>query len=217
MKCLFISLLIGGILFSSCSDYSNSYSLSPQRKRVDLLNPIQGQISRYEMFRACGSAFERTGDTLILEVVERDGIAYFEERFSDASPIKSLDWARTIKSYPVHLENNRLYFPGRDDSFLFWFYDSDFLDLRPSQHVSLELDECYFDFPSHFYEKRKTGFVGQFQLGPDLILDSWLSPAGPGYKNSFLLFTERELHMSFFLNISFSRGFRLIHPGMDQI
>ncbi|MEL6254339.1 MAG: hypothetical protein AAFR87_20190 [Bacteroidota bacterium] len=213
----FFLFFIGGMLLSSCINYSDSYTLSPQRKRVDLLNPLPGQISRYEMFRACGSGFGLTGDTLILEVEEKEGVIYFKERFSQTSPIRSFEFGRAFKEYPVYSENKRLKFASREDSFLFWFYQSDYLDLAPAQPIPIEIQECSFDFPTQFYEKQQIGSVEQFRIGFYLLLDNLIAVGGPQERSSFLLYSQRELTMSFYLKISFSRGFRLIHPGMDRL
>ena len=217
MKCICILSILGGIFFSSCTDFSREHVIKPQRKRVDLRDPQPGQISYYEMFRACGSSHESTGDTLKLEVIERDGFLYFQEGFTKASPIRSLEWAKEIRTYAINSDGKQFNFPSKSSSFLFWFYEPEHLNLNPAKPTPLIIEECSFDFPETFYEERFIGLVPEFRMASYILLDQWFSPASLSYRNSFLLYTSDELHMSFFLSISFSRGFRLIHPGMDRI
>ncbi|MDW3647603.1 MAG: hypothetical protein R8P61_11095 [Bacteroidia bacterium] len=216
MKGLHFSV-IGGILLSACTNFSNNFSVSPQQERVDLLNPKPGQVSRYEMFMACTSSYKSTGDTLLLEVIEKNGALYYQESFTQASPIKSLAWGNEVKSYPIRLEGSQLHFPPEVNSFLWWFLDREFLDLVPKNPISMEIRECSFHFPGHLFEDKKIGFVPEFRLASYVLLDQWICPGNPNLTNSFFLYTQGELQISFFINISFSRGFRLIYQGMDRL
>ncbi|MDW3647604.1 MAG: hypothetical protein R8P61_11100 [Bacteroidia bacterium] len=213
-KLLFLAILLFSI--SACVNYEESYSLSPEWYRIDLSNPIPGQISYYERFEGCISSFELTGDTLKLQITEKEGVLFLRESFTKNSPIRKSVSGRRIVEYPLYSVKNQLYLPERNRSKLFWFYESDYLHLKPKESISMYQQSCLVMLGNEIFTGNETGYIDRFEIGPYVLANQHVVSCEPNYLYSYLFYNHRELEMSYYLNAFGRKGFKLINADLPQ-
>ncbi|MEJ2004517.1 MAG: hypothetical protein P8X57_06035 [Cyclobacteriaceae bacterium] len=133
---------------------------------INLLEPRKDQRSyflRYEGDCDSYSNVRYTGDTLLLEVIERNGALFMREKFTKGSPLYKQNASGIV--YPVTVRENYLLLPDRVSSALFFFYGSDTLRTNPGNPVQLSQLGCRIRFNDELFTGNEIGRISDFHIG----------------------------------------------------
>ena len=201
---------------NSCVSYEVDFQLSPEWYQIDFQNPIPGQTSYYEKFEGCISGFELTGDTLKLQLVEKEGVLFLQESYTKMSPIREHSWGRKIITYPFYSVENVLHIPEREESQLFWFYENDFIYLDPDSTAHMLQEACVLTLDGEFFNGNEIGWVDNFELGPYHVENKYVVSCVPDLSFSYLLYDQHELSMSHTMSTNGRWGFGLVKADLPH-
>lgn len=166
MKSL-LSLLAIIITLSSCSKIINKdpvdrLTIEPMAENaVDFSNLVDGQESIYEGYYYSCDDDENiiiSNNIIFLGVVQKEGKWFFTES-------RDLDGIRTLMTeYEVIPSENMLRIPERTNSSLFYFYDSDKIDLNPEEILDIEQEGCVFSDGAETFDGEAIGFTPNFDF-----------------------------------------------------
>jgi hypothetical protein len=144
MKLSKFCLLITLIGLMSCAKDDAPIIPDPEPSaELNLKNLSEGQTASYvRLDGICGfdDMFNYTQDTLILEIIDQDGDLYFQESFTEGSPL--YEFNPDPVAYPVIKEQDMILIPERDRSTLFFFYGNDTIKTAPQHEITLVQESC---------------------------------------------------------------------------
>lgn len=211
-----IAFLSMALLLSNCVNYQEEIQLSPEWYRIDMSNPIPGQTSFYERFTGCNDRFELSGDTLKVQVIEKEGVIFLRESFTKHSPGRAYDWGRKKVEYPFYSVKNKLYMPKREESQLFWFYASDYLHLKPEEAIPMRQNSCVVNIGDEIFTGNEIGFIDKFEIGHYRLENMHVVSCVPDYLYSYLFHDHKELKMSVFFSAFGRQGYSLINAELPS-
>ena len=135
---------------------------------ISFSNPKVNQISCYVEYKATchlgNSSYFYTGDTLIVKVIEENSNLKFMEYFTPKSP-SFLNGTIEAVTYPVHVNQEYLLIPERQQSDLFFFYGNDTIWTKPDHDVILEQNGCFFYHDSNLFIGEEIGLAEEIKFG----------------------------------------------------
>ncbi len=170
---------------------------------VDLGNPQVGQKTYFQGFiTLCESLeedFEYTGDTLILEVFERENEYFFGEYFTPHSGTYLDSQVHDTTYYPFKVAESFILLPERSRSTLFFFYGNDTLRLNPPSRAALVQEDCYLQLEGEVFDGDEIGKVRKIELGEIKINDKTAVSCIPLIfdLDAYLVYDSKELHLSY--------------------
>ncbi len=163
-----------------------------------------GQKSRYIRYEFdCvngPSSFQWTGDTLQLEVTEREGHLYFNESVTASSPLYKGGFFVDTVSYLIEQETGYLVIPQRDLSALFFFYGADRLNLRYQlyERPLLQQKECMLMLAGVPFAGDELASIHRFDLGDIHLNDKTVVSCVPTVWNleAYLFYDQNQLFLT---------------------
>lgn len=141
-----------------------------QSNTLDLSNPKEGQKTYYQMYQSnCENLekdFEYPGDTLVVEVMKKNGEWIMAEYLTDYSTTEGP--RDTTYNLFVPMDAYVL-LPNRWTSRLFYFYGNDTLNLKPNNRSNLIQNSCRLEISGETFVGNEIGKLDQFEL-PNLKL-----------------------------------------------
>jgi len=141
--------------------------------------------------------FEFTGNTLTLSIIEKDSKLYAKEEFY--YPVTDTTW---VVDYEVYNEGKFIVIPERLNSWLFYFYDNDRIDLEPESRIDLNQDACQIFHSDKVFEGNAIGALDKFELGEISETDLSLVSCEPIFdEEAYLMYSENTLIASHSINL----------------
>lgn len=135
----------------------------PLANRIDFQNPVVGQKNQYLTYWGKCGELQPTGDTLVLRInaIAGDSL-YMQEGYTTGSPSYSLlplqisaKWSKDVLEIAADV---------RVQSALFYFYGSDFLQLRQEHDKKLIQQNCLLQDDTALFAGDAIGRVTQFRI-----------------------------------------------------
>ncbi|MEM8908104.1 MAG: hypothetical protein AAGD05_09690 [Bacteroidota bacterium] len=147
--------------------------------------------------------FTYTGDTLIIEVIEKDGQLAFQESYSPGSPIyQSNPYYQDPKIYPVEQQGELIFLRDRANSDLFFFYGNDTLQVNPAHDVALEQYGCLLLQENTPFIGNDIAQLGRFQVGDIVQTNKTAVSCVPIIDlDAYLIYDQNQLYQSHTINI----------------
>ena len=165
-KTKILTLVFSIILLSCSEDKISSNFIVDSNHGLDLKNIEVGNKSTYVMYSSeCGSNFQFTGDTLLVEITENIEGIFMTETFTDGSILEG------SRSHKIEPHNDYLLVPNRGNSNLLFFYGNDTIFLEREPSVALHQEDCQLFTSSSQFVGDEIGQVERFTVGPIIIED----------------------------------------------
>lgn len=195
---LFFSLML---LTLSCSKEDPINTKPIDTTVVNFSNLQVGQKSFYQFYTTkCDSLeqeFSYSGDTLVIEVIEREANLAIREYFTENSPRYINGINTEAVEYIVKPSKDDLILPQRENSNLFFFYGNDTLRLRPDQLVNLEQNDCKLHLSDNPFTGNDVGTVESFTIGDITQRNKIAASCVPFFDlDAYLIYDENQLSMS---------------------
>ncbi|MEM7162881.1 MAG: hypothetical protein AAF487_10635 [Bacteroidota bacterium] len=171
--------------------------------QIDLSNPKVGQISCYVEYNAAcalgNSSYSFSQDTLIVKLIEQDGVLHFMEYLSYHSP-SHLDGSFGNPIYhPVIFENDYMLIPERQRSELFYFYGNDTVHIDPVHDLDLNQNGCYLYHPTgEQFVGEEIGFSDEVEFGMINKQEKTVVSCVPTILNldAYIVYDRSSIHVS---------------------
>ena len=197
-----ILLLIGILAFTfSCSTKKEDPFLPEPDNLVNFSDLREGQQTTYIRYTTkCDSLedlFQYTGDTLILEVVSRNDSLFFKETVTVYSPLYLNGQFTEPVEYPVTLLEDKIYIPERFSSALFFFYENDYIYLKPQHDVDLVQEGCRLMQEGQPFIGNDIGALTSFEIGNIKVNDKTSISCEPLEDlDAYLIYDNEHLEVS---------------------
>ena len=200
------------MLLSACTKENQ---LNPDADPIDFSNLKVGQQSVFQQYRtSCDDPdgdFQYTGNKLLLEVTERNGLMYLTEELLRESPgyIRSRDNTLSMR---IESQGDRVLIPERDRSRIFFFYANDTIWLQPRQQVQLIQKDCQLIQNEDPFIGNDIGSVTNFKVGEVDHRDKKAVSCVPMDLNidAYLIYDEKQLYVS---HVIYSSGI----PSLNDV
>lgn len=143
MKNLAMLMLVLSLVWTACSKKDDNILPVPDASKINLSDLRIGQKSTYvgyEMTCSDTPILTYTGDTLNVEVIEKDGNLFLRETFTKHSPMIAIHPDGT--TYSVSANSDFLLLKDRAGSRLFYFYANDTLHIDPAHSTDVHQVGC---------------------------------------------------------------------------
>ncbi|MEL6589561.1 MAG: hypothetical protein AAFQ68_05750 [Bacteroidota bacterium] len=200
MKHLATFILLPLIALSACQPILEPSPI-PETDWVDFAKPEVGQSTYFVRYTTdCNKidrAFQYTGDTLVLSVVEAGSSITLEERFTPGSPFFKDGLVEPLR-YDITTTGDYALLTDRWNSALFFFYGNDTLRLSADHSAVLEQDVCRLSIEDENFIGNEIGRLSKFEIGPLKQRNKTAVSCVPVILNldAYLIYDKNHLHMS---------------------
>ncbi len=164
----------------------------------------------------CGlpESYGYTQDTLVLEVFEENSQLQFREYFTYGSPLFETSPDPII--YPVHIHENFILIPEREQSTLFFFYGNDTIFTNPEPEIDLQQEGCMPMKDGQIFDGDAIAFLPEFALHDISLQKQTVVSCVPVIfeLEAYLCYRNGKLNLSYTLGSGFPtisfQGWRLV-------
>lgn len=165
------------LMIISCDEQdSTPRYLINQSSGIDLRNIEVGDQAKYVLYQSdCDANFQFTGDTLEVEVIERNDSLFFKESYSEGSSIE------IEAEHLIIPKDGYVLVPQRWNSQLLFFYGNDTIFLDRPTNVQLVQNGCRLFLGENAFIGEEIGSVERFSFGDFSISDRRGISCVPGF------------------------------------
>ncbi|MEZ4776485.1 MAG: hypothetical protein R3D00_25135 [Bacteroidia bacterium] len=200
-KLTFISLF-ALLTFAACKVAPVVPDPAENKDAVNFAAPAVGQKSLFLHYtttcQQLNKDFVFTGDTLILEVIEKSGQIHLRESLTPTSPMYVSGAFQQPIEYSLTSAGDYALIPDRWNSALFYFYGNDTLRLNYPTDVTLVQNDCKLMLSGDPFIGDEVGFVKSFAFGDIRQTDKTVVSCIPVMLqlDAYLISDARHLYMS---------------------
>ncbi|MEZ4827618.1 MAG: hypothetical protein R3C61_15245 [Bacteroidia bacterium] len=202
MRKLTLFALFSLLAFAACNVEPVIPDPNENENAVNFAAPAVGQKSLFLHYTTTcqhlNKDFAFTGDTLILEVIEKSGQIHLRESLTPTSPMYVSGAFQQPIEYSLTSTGDYALIPDRWSSALFYFYGNDTLRLNYPTYVTLVQNDCKLMLSGNPFIGDEVGFVKSFEFGDIRQTEKTVVSCIPVMfqLDAYLITDARHLYMS---------------------